>query len=69
MRDFWFAALYSFLEKEDIEQLQKKKKKKRKKKRAASITSIYLDILTSFSMVTAVNVLRLKLYSQGNLVF
>ena len=68
MRDFWFAALYSFLEKEDIEQLQKKKKK-RKKKRAASITSIYLDILTSFSMVTAVNVLRLKLYSQGNLVF
>ena len=66
MRDFWFAALYSFLEKEDIEQLQKKK---RKKKRAASITSIYLDILTSFSMVTAVNVLRLKLYSQGNLVF
>ena len=66
MRDFWFAALYSFLEKEDIEQLQKKK---RKKERAASITSIYLDILTSFSMVTAVNVLRLKLYSQGNLVF
>lgn len=30
MRDFWFAALYSFLEKEDIEQLQKKKKKEKK---------------------------------------
>ena len=35
MRDFWFAALYSFLEKEDIEQLQKKKKKKKKEKKSS----------------------------------